>query len=760
MLQSTLKSDHLLHLIVSAVPKRVILLINELLKDTTAEQREEITGVEKRALVFMLAELLYHDETSKKALQQLAMIAEAETETYDKHATTVFCDYFSPYHPYAPLSLDERLTELKPFALSAKYSLKLRSIGVKAIWRAIDHRSPIIFPSRSEMTLLGPASDETLGSILNYVEGATNLLVKIVESDASSAANDALALLPQANVECIIWVLQLISPGDRLTPVVSRFETLIDWVMADKSISVPDLFNSLKRTSSTLNEDVIKREKITIAELKKSPAGVGKSKSELKKLKEERKQSATALRLYLRQIDQLTEKLTRAFSNRLRIWAGNDWTPEERKEIHSGRDAVQAYDKPRRLAEEAITTPEHLTNDLIRWLCSDKAKRSHIFFRELGKLDSSHQFVEMIQQVGTEERSTMNFACYFEGLNQVNDEFVSKCLDKLSDSGAVPSGAILAATGVIGYNKAGYQRLIKLFAKGNVDSDLAVSALYGDWIERLSPDDCYQLMELIAGSNCEHAVSVLVYLDRWSYRRRPIERQLAELAWSCLEVTPVITDRNDYSYFFDVSSCFDRVASILASTDVERGFELLKRTLKWSDETRSWEDTFYEGEKHWRLLSTQSPHDFWNILWEDGHERAIRFVLNLALEDTAIKYQVTSGLRNVTDQDQDADLLAMLALENASQAELICDSIRIDKPKYLDISLKIIECYPDNQNILGMLKGNFAQEGFEVDIINVSGKYRKEIAELQTDITVPESVQSWLNDLDAYLKNRIDSFNR
>lgn len=146
-------------------------LINERLKETTVDERKGIAWDEKKALVVMLEELLSHEETSKEALRRLAKLAETETGSEDDTATRIFCGYFSLYYPYAQLSLDERLAELKNFVLSTEYSLALRAIGVRAVDRAIGHRG-LLTHGRREMTRLDSLSDETKSSILNYIEGA------------------------------------------------------------------------------------------------------------------------------------------------------------------------------------------------------------------------------------------------------------------------------------------------------------------------------------------------------------------------------------------------------------------------------------------------------------------------------------------------------------------------------------------------------------------------------------------------------------
>lgn len=707
VLQSKLKDDHLLHLVASAVPERVMPLINERLKETTVEERKEIAWDEKEALVVMLEELLSHEETSKEALRRLAKLAEAEKESDANSVTRVFCDYFSPYHPYARLSLDERLTELKTFALSTECSSALHSIGVKAIERAIDHR-PLLIHSRREMTRLGSLSDETKGSVLNYIEGATNLLMKVAEIEESSVANDALVVLPQANVDCTIWTLRLTSTIAPFKTLIARLKTLVKWGKAGKPIFVSHLDGALRHIHDMLSEEIKKMDETPGTEYT----------------------VAAGLRKCGEQVKQLIDALNADFSVRVKKLADSGWAADE-----TG---------PQNLARDIIADPTRLTDDLIEWLCSEEVGwGSFAFFRELGKLDSAHQFTKRIEQVGTQKKGIDAFANYFEGLSQIDKEFVTKLLNEFTERQSVTADAIVAATGRIGYDPVGYQRIERLLKENKVNPLLAKRAIHSHkWIDQLSVDQCSRLMKLVVGPNLQNAVEVIDYLVFWS-SKRSITGELADLAWRCLEAMPSIkTDQSHQSYNFD------ELAALLAQADITRAYTLLENLLKQPDKRQSWDP-----------LSIWGRHQFWNVLWGYDRERTLRFVLEIVLGSPALSYRIIQDLRDIIDQDRNAEVLIKVALESEKKAELISQCLTgciKTTSKFWSIALRIIDQYPKNERIKSLLTINVTPSGGWVEeMLRDLKNCLKEVENLRGDAKTPESAQQWLKDVDSYIRGKI-----
>lgn len=626
-LQSALQCSYLLYPVAGAAPIRVTTLIENGLRGMSVDQRKLIKGSERRGLVNALQELRLHRKISVAVLRCLILLAEAETEGWSNNSTGVFYDCFYPAHPQFPLSLNARFEILNKL-FSIEDSVELRLIALKAINCAfsICHVVVPLSPSTG-IEPFDPAPTTTQGEILDYFERLTDLLIRITQNENPILAQSALNLLPKASAQWAVEVTHLESPIAQLKALITRLKILVEWAKADKLVSVFDLDRALKRILNIFNEDISKRTDASKIEPKKA---------------------VPELRKCYEQIKQLTSELDHAdFAVRLKKWAGSDWTDDTKE--------------PQALAEEAIANLKLLTNNLVEWLCSDEAKQSNIFFQELGKLDSGYRLIDIIEQLGTRGKG-IAFANYFAGLSQIDSKFVTKHLNELIDAGSVKADIIVAATGSIGYDSAGYQRIIKLIVEDKVNPLHALGAIYSrNWIKHLHVNECLELMKLIAGPDLERVDAIIRYLDFWS-GERPIKGRLAAFAWRCLEAMPLIRIDDTYN--------LDEVAAILARDNIQRGFKLLEQIIRQSNNV---EVLPAEEEKEpWDPLSIWGPHKFWNELWKVDPEHALRFILGIASNNHSLTYKVMSSLRNVIDQDQAADLLITLAFENEHQAKLIC----------------------------------------------------------------------------------------
>ncbi len=345
--------------------------------------------------------------------------------------------------------------------------------------------------------------------------------------------------------------------------------------------------------------------------------------------------------------------------------------------------------------------------------------------------------------MGTQQKGVGAFANYFEGLSQLDREFVAKLLNEFTERQSVTADAIVAATGSIGYDPAGYLRIERLLRENNVNPLLAKWAIHSHkWIDQLSVDECSRLMKLVAGPNLQNAVEVIDYLVFWK-RTRPVTGELADLAWRCLEVMPSIkTDQSHQSHNFDES------AALLANADITRGYKLLENLLKQPDKRQSWDP-----------LSIWGEHQFWNVLWEYDRERTLRFVLEIALGSPLLGYQIMSDLRGIIDQDLNAELLIKVALESEKKAELISQCLTgciKTKSKFWSIAFMIIDQYPKNERIKNILTGNVGPRGGWVeDILRDLKGCLKEVEDLRGNANTPKSAQPWLKQVDSYIRGEI-----
>ena len=448
--QTAISNSPLLYPVACAHPRRVLGLIDNGLKRTTTETRKTITGDARRQLVWTLEELLFHRETSAKAILDLGLLAEAEVENYGNNATGVFCSYFFPRHPQASWPFSERLEVLEKILFTPDYSAELRGVGITAIESSLHHMAqPIVVHSSDAAAPLDPPFEHLEGQYLDYIEDLIDILMKIAqdEKEALMLAEQALVALPRANVESMIPVLRLTSPARRLERTIARFERLVEWATTGVRVSVSDLDAALKRCHNLLDKEIAKRGKITLSEIKNSSGFNEASDDEIKVLAADVERSIDRLQQYAHQIQTLIRALDQAaFAIRLKKWVGARRSPAE---YGGGAQRDELRKIPHALANEALANPLLLTGDaeLLAWLCSDEAKKAGVFFEELGKLDTEHCFIDVIERFGALDtrQSVENFASYYAGLNEVDDNFVSAQLDKFIEERQIQMEAILGS---------------------------------------------------------------------------------------------------------------------------------------------------------------------------------------------------------------------------------------------------------------------------------------------------------------------------
>lgn len=703
-LPSALTNGYLLRLVAGTVPKRVSRLVEESLERMNLKERLSITGDARRELMSALEELLFRKKTSMAAIRCLALLAEAETESYGNNATGVFCESFHPLHPQVPLPLQNRLDLLKEI-LTPKNSVKLRLVGIKAIESGLGRLGATSLRRSSGPEPLDSRPHMTYGDVWNYAEALVDLLMEAAKSEEPILAKSAIEVLPRAIAEFAIQAWP--------ETAVARFHTVVHWVLTDKvPISISDLTEALRLVLEVFKE---RRGKI---------AG----------------ETAVKLKECTKEIEALINRLDKGdFSTRLKRWGGN-WTRDDReyeldergKRIHRVQKELQA------LAIEAVDNPEALTDDLLMWLCSDDAKKAHMFFWWLGKMDSERMWLPRIEEMGTNQNGTTAFSAYFGGLSQTDRPFVSKRLYELTGARKVTPEAIVRATGYLGGDLPGVKRMETLIHEKLVDPVFVERQLvYGRWIDPLSSDEYLRLLKAIAGSNLENAAAVIDFFGMWLHNKRPIEGKLSEFAWQCLEAAPPVTDSDAYD-------C-DQLASELAQSDTERGFRLLEKLLKQP----------YEREC-WNPIDRYRQKKFWDVLHRADRERGFRLVFSVALDDPLQRLRVRWNLSEVIDQESDADVLIELALESKRQAELVCESITRGRPGFWPIALKIIERHPNNRKIQSALTSSVEQIGqciagpYSVHLENC----REDVERVLNDAATPAATRPWLEQLESSLRTR------
>lgn len=234
----------------------------------------------------------------------------------------------------------------------------------------------------------------------------------------------------------------------------------------------------------------------------------------------------------------------------------------------------------------------------------------------------------------------------------------------------------------------------------------------------------------------ENAAAVIDFFGMWLHLKRPVEGQLAEFAWQCLEAAPTVT-------LNDANDC-DQLASKLAQSDTERGFRLLEKLLMQPYRSECWNPIDHHGYEQ---------RSFWNFLREVDRGRTLRVVLSVvALDNPSRRHDITWYLREVVNQESDADFLIEFAFSNEQQAELVCESISAERPGFWPISLKIIERYPNSQNIQSALTDYYGQGGWGPLSVHMENRC-EEVERVLNDPATPTVARPWLEQLESSLRN-------
>lgn len=709
-LSSALASPYMLRLVAGTVPKNVSRLLETSIRSMSIEDRLSMTGTKRRELVWTLEELLFHRETSKTALRCLALLAEAETEDYGNNATGIFCACFRPSHPQLPLPLQERL-ELLEEILDPQQPIQLQKVGVKAIevgLRRMGFGMPLHHSKGPKP--LDPPTPVTNGEVWDYLERLGDLLMLAAQSDKPELAQCAVDILPQTIAEVTIQA--------RPRAGAAKFQVLAGWVLSNEvSVSVAKLATGLRLACDALSTRIDRF------------AGEADTK---------------VLQQCVDEIGALIQQLDRAdFSIRLRRWAGERTGDDHEYETDDDGHRIYRVDRElRTLAKEVVDTPEALTDDLLAWLQSSRAKKAYIFFWHLGEEDIERRWLPVIEIRAVELGGVGSFVSYFGSLAKIEESFARERLDELVRAGDVRPEAIVGATRYLHGNLKDVKRVEKLIQDRGVDPVRVEQALSSGWIDSLSDGEYLRFLKVVAGPDLEYAAAAIDSLGMWLGKEKNLQGELSEFAWQCLESAPAImADHHEYD--------FDRLAATLVPADPSRGFRLLENLLRSPYSSKSWNP-----------FGLYSNDMFWRALCEVDRSRASRIVLTIALDDSLQQWGLRWDVYALINKELDTDLLIEYALEKDEHAQLVCESISTKRPDFWLVALSIIEKYPNNERIESALARGVEQiRGGEF----ISGPYslhlkacREEVKHVLDDPETPTIARPWLERLESSLQVRAE----
>jgi hypothetical protein len=705
-LPTAIKHGRLLRLVAGTVPERVGALIHGQLIGTDLRSRQAIEGEARRSLMWALEELLFRDNTSRAALESIALLAEAETETYGTNATGVFAECFHPLHPQMPLHLADRADVLRSL-LTEDQSPRRRIIAIRAIETALGYLPAVMLRQSEGLEPLGVRPSMTYGQIWDYIEDLAELLLTTVQAHETEVATAAAVRLPQVLAEATVKA--------RPESGMARLKTAVDWAIAGQfSMRIADVSEALVHVRDELNRRRSGAEKEVRARLEPL---VGE---------------ADAL---IRRMDEADYPI------RFKRWIAKWGIGDHEDDVDEQGQHIYRGDKEiRKLAVEAIEQPVKLTDGLVVWLCTRDAQKAHMFAWWLGKLDQRRFWCERVERCGTSDEGAGVFASYFGGIAQHDRAFASQRLDELEASGTVTGAAIVGATGHLGGDGAGVARTVRLLSTARVDPDATARILSsGGWTASVTQEEYLNLVRAIAGQGLDHAMAVIDFFGMWLYQGKQIQGDLADFAWRCLEMLP----RGSRNEHYDS----DRLAAYLTRDDPERGFRLLERALAQP----------YDRE-NWNPLRQYGDRKFWSALLEHDRGRAISLVLRQALKGALERFTITWEFREIVDQVHDAETLIAFAGQSKRAAELVAESVTAARPGFWTVAFRLIEANPKDERVLGRL-ASAAEHLGHVIAGPLSAHYehcRKEVEARLMDQSTPSAVRPWLRRLEAGLKAQVE----
>jgi len=144
---------------------------------------------------------------------------------------------------------------------------------------------------------------------------------------------------------------------------------------------------------------------------------------------------------------------------------------------------------------------------------------------------------------------------------------------------------------------------------------------------------------------------------------------------------------------------FDQLASILAQEEPERAFILLRHLLS------------HPKGRGWNPLRNYNPNWFWNTLRDIDKESAYQALVDAALNDEMLAYNMARGQFGDIRFVEDADALIDIARKSPKHAAMVCELLSNRDPGFWRIAAPILETYVDNSEVLEALTKAIHQIG-------------------------------------------------
>jgi uncharacterized protein (UPF0147 family) len=442
----------------------------------------------------------------------------------------------------------------------------------------------------------------------------------------------------------------------------------------------------------------------------------------------------------LARVSRLIEAIEEgSFETRIRRWVGT-WDYGEQEPDENGQLVFHGELEIRRLAQAAAANQNAISENLFQWLRSTDAKRASEFFILVGRNDLTAGWEERIDLCGEANDGELAFACYYGGRGQMSRAQVEDKLDRLTTAKQVRPEALLGATAYIPGSMRAIARILVLLERG-VSPALAERRLMaGGWMNPLLPAETATLLRGIAGPNLENAALAIDFLAMWVHGR-PLEGDLAELAWQAMESTPQGGEAWD----------FDLVAAALARTDWNRSFTLLERLLTLPSNVKSWEP-----------LDRHSGNRFWNAIWNEDRQRALELLFRVGASSPLMAFRISWHVPEILNLVADRDFLQQFSRRDVRSAEFVSSCLSGGSPGFWPIAMDLLSLYPDNRAV----RGNIARAASHPNHV-IAGPWSEHYIRCAVAVeailnsgNIPDTTRTFLRELAASLRKEAQNEHR
>ena len=670
-------------------------------------RRSRIEGI-RIQLIWLMEHLLIRPEVAETALQCIVLLAEVDDtpENHHPNARADFKELFHPLHLQVTVPLQKRHSLLVEYVKPSSPDW-LRLLALEAIQAALGHR--IVYSRHATPGPIPASRSDSIKfrEVFLYQDQLYDLFMEIAQSQDPIMSQAACHSMPE-----VIAEMAFAGRGEQ---AIQRFGEALDSALRNElAISPAALGGELERVRGHFQE----QQKET----------TDKADHQL-------------LDQWIEEINRLIERLEKIsdFEFRLRRWAG-PWTFADRKRTSGDMAGVlqlRCDTELRKLAEEVSTSPNLLTEHLLKWLSSKEAQKASKFFWFLGLADAERKLLSVVEESGKSEDGMIAFSAYFGGRGQADRKSAAEALDRINQKKQVHYKARMFATIYLGPASGGLGPLTQLLAEPEIEAFIRKDPiLLASWWDQLSPEDRLRLLHMIAGQPLDNPMKALEFLSQMSFSFRSMEGTFLDIVEQCLlAAQPDLGD--DYA-------C-DHVASILAHQDPETGFGLLEKLL--GPDRRSY---------LWNPIDRHSQGQFWNALCSMDRRRAIGVLLTATRNDPVHAWNA----REILNQVEDEAILVSFAAENEEIAVTVCECISAGRPGFWPIAMQIVTQYPESDAIRAALS---IDQIFRRPLIGGAlwvyfDEKRIEVELLLADSTRTGEVRLWLRELVSELRQEVKKY--